>query len=261
MAVYISVVSHNHSEIIEQLNCLPHLSEEFNVIVKLNRKEEKSYYNRYTQLHILDEQYDIGFGHNNNLVYSYCKKHLGMQPSDYFIVLNPDVFITVTMITNLVSLMTKNNVKIGAINLYKDMNYSIYDESVRDFPILLDFVMSFLGYGNKTVVNKSEIKKPTIVDWAAGSFLVFQSSHYSKLGGFDECYFMYCEDIDICYRSSMINESVVYFPNIKAVHLAKHSNRKLISKHFYWHVKSIVRYLLSKKKLTSKKSLLECDGF
>ena len=47
-------------------------------------------------------------------------------------------------------------------------------------------------------------------------------SYYRQLNGFDERYFMYCEDIDICYRSCKIHgKRVMYFPNIKAVHLSK----------------------------------------
>lgn len=254
MAIYISVVSHNHNRIIEQLDCISKLSEEFNVVVKLNTKEDKKYFYMHDNLHVIDEQHGLGFGHNNNFVYSYCKSHLGIKPHDFFIVLNPDVFITVESINTLVSEMLERRVKIGAINLYKEIEFKNHDESIRRFPRLVDFSKSFLGYGNDTLINKDEIIEPSIVDWAAGSFLIFQSSHYEKLGGFDESYFMYCEDIDICHRSQQLNEPVTYFPSIKGVHLAQHSNRKIFSKHFYWHVKSITRYLLSRRGLTSCKS-------
>ncbi len=39
------------------------------------------------------------------------------------------------------------------------------------------------------------------MEWVAGSFIAFKSSSYRKVQGFDENYFMYCEDIDICYRA------------------------------------------------------------
>jgi GT2 family glycosyltransferase len=67
---------------------------------------------------------------------------------------------------------------------------------------------------------------------------------YRALKGFDEGYFMYCEDIDICYRAKQLATDILYFQDIKAVHLAQHSNRRVFSKHFFWHLKSIARFLL-----------------
>lgn len=122
------------------------------------------------------------------------------------------------------------------------------------FPSLKHFIKSFLGLGNSSIVDKSKIIEPCHIDWAAGSFLAIQSCHYLKLGGFDEKYFMYCEDIDICYRSFLMNIPVKYYPAIHAIHLAKHANRKIFSKHFYWHFSSAIRFLLTKKNLTKMKS-------
>ncbi|EGR3506856.1 glycosyl transferase family 2, partial [Vibrio parahaemolyticus] len=78
-------------------------------------------------------------------------------------------------------------------------------------------------------------------------FIAIKAIHYKKLNGFDENYFMYCEDIDLCYRSKQEGESVLYLPNISAIHFAAHNNRKLLSKHFYWHLKSVFRFLITSK--------------
>ena len=59
--------------------------------------------------------------------------------------------------------------------------------------------------------------KVLAVDWAAGSFLLFKASLFRKLGGFDPGYFMYCEDIDICWRAQkLFNQQLLFNPNIKA---------------------------------------------
>jgi hypothetical protein len=88
------------------------------------------------------------------------------------------------------------------------------------------------------------------VDWAAGSFLLFRSGMYTELNGFDTSYFMYCEDIDICWRAKVkVKSPVVYLPHIKALHYAKHANRNVFSKHFYWHVKGVLRFLAKKNGL------------
>lgn len=257
MNIFISVISHGHSELINKLECLAELSEEFNVVVKSNKPQDCfDDINRKSNFHWLNGDYGLGFGHNNNIVYEHCRKLLGMLEEDYFIVLNPDVIIEAGEILNLVEKMNVNSSKISAINLFKDNNKSIYDYSIRNFPSFSQFVQSFLGFENRAILDKSKLNTPTYVDWAAGSFLAFKASHYAELNGFDENYFMYCEDIDMCYRSQLFGERVLYFPEIKAIHLAKHANRKLVSKHFYWHVKSVIRFLLTKSGLTKIKSSL-----
>ncbi|WP_017026544.1 hypothetical protein, partial [Vibrio rumoiensis] len=148
----------------------------------------------------------------------------------------------------------KDQVPIAAINLFKDYDKTSYDNSVRSFPSFLQFVSSFLGGKNTSILDKKSILKPTNVDWAAGSFLAFKASYYKKLGGFDENYFMYCEDIDICYRSMKMGSPVMYYPQFEAIHLAKHANRKILSRHFYWHVSSVIRFLMTKVGLTKAKS-------
>lgn len=255
MSIYISIVSHGHEKIIKELCCVSELSEKFNIVLKSNKPNENfcDLMNSHT-IHWIDEQYGCGFGHNNNIVFNYCRFRLGMKDDDIFIVLNPDVIITINAIEKLAKEMIEGNISLAAINLYKDSLFNQYDNSIREFPSLFHFVKSFLGLPNSSLINKSIIHEACRVDWAAGSFIAFKAKHYHNLQGFDEKYFMYCEDIDICYRSCKLNEKVMYFPSIKATHLACHANRRLLSKHFYWHVRSVVRFLLTKVNLTINRS-------
>lgn len=258
MSIYISVVSHGHAKLIEELLCLHKLCHEFHVILKSNTPGESfDELTNQSNFHFLDLNYGCGFGHNNNIVFDFCTKNLNMSNDDYFIVLNPDVVITASEINRLVELMDQDNAVIASINLYKDTNFQIYDNSIRNFPSLLNFAGSFLGLKNTSIINKDELLDPCYIDWAAGSFLCFKSHHYLKLRGFDERYFMYCEDVDICYRSRNLGFPVTYYPSVKATHLAKHENRKILSKHFYWHLFSAARFLLTKAKVTKVRSLLK----
>lgn len=257
MSIFISVVSHGHSQLIKELACLTKLAEKYTVVVKINRQEQELVpYLVANNINYIDQHYGLGFGHNNNVVYAYCKTHLSMQGGDYFLVVNPDVIADLDSIDHLIKTMLLDNIQVAGVNLFKDKNYSIPDNSIRSFPSLPQFIKSFLGLGNPAIIDKSKIKLPTKVDWAAGSFLAFKASHYERLKGFDENYFMYCEDIDICYRSKKIGYPVTFFPEIKIQHLAEHANRSIFSKHFLWHVKSVIRFLLSKQGLTKVKSSL-----
>lgn len=261
MTVYISVISHEHSELINELSCLSTLSHHFKVVIKSNRPNDSfDELNKSPKFYWINEQYGCGFGHNNNIVFKYCKSELAMSDNDTFIVLNPDVVISVDEIELLVNDMRLNKVKLSAINLYKDIERTIYDNSIRKFPSLFQFIKSFIGLGNSSLVDKDILTLPSSVDWAAGSFLAFEAGHYAALNGFDENYFMYCEDIDICYRSYLKGHQVIYYPNIKALHLTKHANRKLFSKHFYWHVTSVIRFLFTRAGLTKSKSHISSLG-
>ncbi|MFS1953047.1 hypothetical protein [Vibrio breoganii] len=180
-----------------------------------------------------------------------------MKKDDLFIVMNPDVSITIEQFELLIDSMSKDSIEFATINLFKDKALSIYDPSIRNFPKLSTFIRSYLLNENPTIIDRSKIYKQTEVDWAAGSFLCFSAMHYEKLGGFDEKYFMYCEDIDICFRSKKSRVDLVYLPNVKAQHLARHNNRKLISKHFYWHIKSVIRFLYSRNFSVKNKSSIK----
>ncbi|NOI68633.1 glycosyltransferase family 2 protein [Vibrio sp. 99-8-1] len=247
MKIFLSMVSHGHGELINELGLLNELSDDFVLIIKSNKEgDEFLNYIGFDNFHWIDEQYYSGFGRNNNLIFDYCKSYLNMESKDYFIVINPDVVVYSDMLNELLLIIKSLSPNLAAINLYKDELFKEYDNSIRKFPRLKDFVLSYFKLGNETLIDKSSIKKPVDVDWAAGSFLVFKSCHYSLLNGFNENYFMYCEDIDICYRSNKLGVPVVYLPNIKARHLGQHSNRKLFSRHFFWHISSMIRFLLSK---------------
>lgn len=257
MATFISIISHGHSELINRLSCLPSLCDSYKVVVKSNKPHDcfkKLSLNE--NFYWLDELYYLGFGHNNNIVFDYCQTQLCMSSDDYFIVLNPDVVISAESVESLIHKMKAEHSKVAAINLFKDKKFKEYDNSIRQFPTLLNLTKSFLGLGNKSILDKNKIQASCNVDWAAGSFLSFLACHYQRLGGFDENYFMYCEDIDICYRSSLLECPVTYYPDIIALHLAKHENRKILSKHFYWHLFSALRFILTKYGFTKSKSSL-----
>lgn len=249
MKIYISVVSHGHEQLITEIGCLAELSKraEIEIIIKNNKPFSSSELIDLCEghnIHLLDQCYGLGFGENNNYVYQWCSENLGIADDDWFLVLNPDVLVNSSSIIELVNRAVENKNQLATLNLFKDSDYTVYDNCIRLFPSLLDFISSYIGLGNKTILNKATIDKEQKVDWAAGSFLLFKASLYRGLGGFDPKYFMYCEDIDICWRAQKLKTtSLVFYPDIKAIHYAEHANRSLFSKHFIWHVKSMIRYL------------------
>ncbi|MFM7967754.1 glycosyltransferase family 2 protein [Aeromonas sp. A-5] len=244
--IFISVISHNHANMIKNMGVLKRLALYCNVVVRSNVNEDIQEYCSEHGIIYINPSVVMGFGENNNIVFSYCVNYLGMGENDIFIVLNPDVDIEWRTILSVATKMDANDIDLATINLYRDYNMVAYDNSVRKFPNFLTFISSYLGFGNKTILDKSKINEDCLVDWAAGSFLAIRASLYKKIEGFDIKYFMYCEDIDLCYKAQCAGHGLMYFPSLKAVHLAQHANRRLFSIHFIWHVKSAIRFLIKK---------------
>jgi len=249
MKIFISVISHNHGELIKQLSCLETIARKFTVILKDNVGEPGlNHYCNDNDIIYLDYDQQRGFGDNNNIVYKYCNDNLEMNPDDLFIILNPDVVITLDALNRLVSIIEREHFNFATINLFKDAGFNISDPCIRKFPSLKDFIASYLGFENKTIINKANIFNPIEVDWAAGSFLAVKSSYFDRVNGFNTKYFMYCEDIDFCMRMKNAGAKLFFIPEVKAIHLARHNNRKFLSKHFYWHLRSMFIYLMEKRK-------------
>jgi N-acetylglucosaminyl-diphospho-decaprenol L-rhamnosyltransferase len=256
--IYISVVSHGHFSVIEELDVLSGLNDDIQLsVVLIDNLGEDGLREWCCQRGIRYQANSSkrGFGANNNTAFSLIERECWPSDTDYFLVLNPDVIITSEQVKEVVASMHEFDAKLSTCNLFKDLNRTKYDPAIRAYPRGSDFLKSFVLGFNPAIIDKCKIHSPSYVDWAAGSFLMFQVSLYRKLGGFDEDYFMYCEDIDICLRSHLIfGERVLYLPEIKVIHWAQHQNRAIFSKHFLWHLRSITTYLVRKRRYLRRAS-------
>ncbi|MGC9402644.1 galactosyltransferase-related protein [Vibrio genomosp. F10 str. 9ZC157] len=244
MTVYISIVNHHHDSMIVDNPTLPPLAKYFTVIIKSNTQATPRLtgYCLAHRIHLIQGDTPKGFGANNNEVFQFVKSHLNPTYEAFFLALNPDVEIAVDSVSDLIAQAIEYQADISTINLYTDNTFNTYDCSIRRYPSLLSPLKSLVGIPRSDVYDKSKIVKPTRVEWAAGSFLLFTVNSFELLNGFDERYFMYFEDADICTRANKHKLNVYYFPSIKAVHFASHQNRRLLSKHFIWYWKSSLRY-------------------
>jgi GT2 family glycosyltransferase len=196
-------------------------------------------------MHYLAAPSPMGFGANNNAVFEYCRSRLGMQPGDYFCLHNPDLIIAPDVLLDTVNAAELRVARLLTINLYLDVDLTLPDFNIKRFPSLMDFARGFLLGSNPAAYNKASIDEPAPVDWASGAFLLFKAELYQQLNGFDERFFMYLEDVDICRRArDQFGEPVLYLPQLKAVHLCRQANKRLFSRHFYWFMVSMLKYFL-----------------
>ncbi|MGE0800672.1 MAG: glycosyltransferase family 2 protein [Lautropia sp.] len=78
-------------------------------------------------------------------------------------------------------------------------------------------------------------------DWLAGMFLMFRSDAYRRIGGFDERFFLYIEDVDICTRLRVAGYQLRQQTEARVVHDAqKRSHRSL--RYASWHLRNMLRY-------------------
>ncbi|CCV44192.1 glycosyltransferase family 2 protein [Yersinia enterocolitica] len=242
--LYISVVSHYNDEMIITNGVLAELTSDFTVVLKSNTPatENLKEYTKNNGIYLINNDFHCGFGVNNNYIYNYCCDLLNMGPEDLFLVLNPDVIIDKTSLNDLLLLVEKNNAEICTINLFRDMEKLIPEESIRNFPRLSTPIKTAIFKQRSDVYIKSSINDTINIDWAPGSFILFRSNIYGCLNGFDERFFMYFEDADICRRAGKMGFSITYYPNIKAVHLGSYRNRNVFSRNFIWYLRSYLRY-------------------
>lgn len=245
MKFFYAIVSHGHSEMIMKNKELKLLVKQKNtfIIIKDNIGEEAlESFCKNSGIQYINYSKGLGFGANNNAIFEFVNTEFETDSLDYFIIINPDVYLN-----NCYSLKLHENLEmikpdVATIDLFRDFTFTIRDPFIRRYPSLMDFLKSFILKKNSTVIDRTKLIRN--IDWCAGSFICFSLKTYRELNGFDEGYFMYCEDIDICFRAAEASKKILYFDNVKATHLAQHQNSKLFSKHFYWHVKSMIRYLV-----------------
>ncbi|UPT57282.1 glycosyltransferase [Dickeya zeae] len=242
--LYISVVSHNSDTLIIENDILSKLAEDFSVVLKCNTPATASLieYTKKAAITLLDQNYGLGFAQNNNFVYDYCSRTLNMSDSDQFLVLNPDVLIDKNELAELYAIVQQDKPDICTINLFKDKDKRQVEDSIKKFPSLLTPWIAMFKKSRPDTYDKSKINAPMCIDWAAGSFLLFQAGIYKRLNGFNEKFFMYFEDVDICRRAKEKGLNIIYYPELKAVHLGAYSNRKIFSQHFKWYMRSYLRY-------------------
>ena len=245
MKIYCSIISHNHDELILKLKTLQRLSKYNNIMVIFRDNICSKNVEAHCAELGIDYTYNNrqkGFSENNNLNFLRAKE-LGMKNSDYFILLNPDVYITHSDIDFLIKNVSEKRPNLAAPNLFLNKNKTLFDDNLRTYPKFLNFIKNYVAGNRSTVINKEMPDKIDDTYWASGAFLIVKSSLYEQLNGFDERYYLYCEDIDFCYRALQLGVRVSFLAENTAVHYRQCASRKFLSREFFLHVISVFKYV------------------
>lgn len=231
-----SVVSHGQGELIRKLltDMRGWQGARLQIIVTLNIPEDEAFLAEFADLDllVLRNHSPQGFGSNHN------QAHRSAE-GEFFLVINPDISTGAFDLQPLLD--TASHTGVGVVAPAVVSPSGQLEDSARHFPTLA-------GMFRRLVLRRIDIfaidrNLPTPVDWVGGMFMVFRTHFYAQLGGFDERYFMYFEDVDLCYRIAMSNQQVIVDPRVFVVHDAQRASRKNF-KHFRWHVRSAIRFLI-----------------
>ncbi len=169
--------------------------------------------------------------------------------NEFLIVSNPDIVVREGAVARLVAVLDENEdlALVGPQLSYPDGG--VYP-SARAFPSMATAVAhAFLGLfwpGNawSRRYRLEQVGAPggsgatasREVDWVSGAFFLARRAAFDSVGGFDEAYFMYVEDLDLCWRLRRAGWRVAFEPAAVVVHdqglsAAAHPYRMLVAHH------------------------------
>ena len=203
------------------------------VIVRCNIPEVVEPIKTRLNVHIVYNEAQYGFGKNHNLNFKLFKCR-------YFIVVNPDVRVYgCNVFEELGNYSSSISDKYILSPIIISPSGSIEDFA-RPFPTFTKFIKRVL-LRKKDFVAEFENYLPVSVEWTAGMFQFFPSCIYTLLGGYDEKYFLYCEDADICLRGKRLSIETQVYPKVSVTHDAQRASRRSL-KFFLIHFTSYLKF-------------------
>ena len=116
----------------------------------------------------------------------------------------------------------------------------IEQDSIRRFPTPLGLLLKAAGKSNGAYP-LTEVQGSFFPEWVGGMFMLFRSDAFKRIGGFDEGFYMYYEDVDICARLWRSGMRVVACPGVSVVHAAQRASHRE-TRYLRWHLASMARY-------------------
>jgi GT2 family glycosyltransferase len=164
---------------------------------------------------------NIGFGAGHNIA---IRKY--SHQSQYHLILNPDVSFGPDVLVTLYDFMQSNPdtgllmpriiYPGGAEQYLCKLLPSPFDLLIRRFGGTVGRRL-FRAKLDKYLLINENLTKPTVVPSLSGCFMLIRSSVFDEIGFFDERFFLYMEDVDLCRRIGAISKTI-YFPDVTVSH-------------------------------------------
>jgi GT2 family glycosyltransferase len=174
----------------------------------------------YPEVHLIRNSSNFGFSYANNQAIGRCR-------GKYILILNPDTVVTRSALDELVKFMEKHpDAGVGGakiLNFDGSIQYSC-----RRFPTLL-----YVFFGRQSIFARflpsnriseqylmmnEDYSKNLEVDWVFGAAMILRREALREVGIFDEDYFIFVEDTDLCYRMKEKGWKVYFVSNAVVFH-------------------------------------------
>ncbi|MBW3615884.1 MAG: glycosyltransferase family 2 protein [Actinobacteria bacterium] len=146
--------------------------------------------------------------------------------TNYLLCMNPDAVLEPGSLKALVETLESRR-EVGLVGPRIERPDGTLYPSARTFPALGDAVgHAFLGlvwpdnpFTRRYRMLDWDHGVAADVDWISGACFLIRRTTWEALGGFDEAYFMYAEDVDLCWRAGRAGWKVTYEPAARVVHV------------------------------------------
>lgn len=248
----IIILSYNTSGLLK--NCLSSLfkntsGSDYEAIVVDNGSKDdsvKMIKKEFAKVKVIESKENVGFAKGNNL---------GSNESHgkFLLFLNSDTEVK-SLDLNEAAIMFGDNKKLGVVGGKLVNEDSTPQRSYGSFYTLTKVFLMLFG-GDKLELVKYKAGKIIKTQWVSGGFMIVRKELFDRLGGFDEHYFMYIEDVDFCYKVKKVGFEVMHNPNFISIHKGQaSSDRKFAIQQIF----KGLRYFYKKHKSNPEYFILNC---
>ena len=189
----------------------------------------------FPEVHLIARADNVGFAKGNNL-------GLAVANGRYWLLLNPDTVVLPGALPTAVAYLAQH-AAVGMVGCQLLNGDGSVQSSRRRFPTWWTAVFEstwlqpyapagVLAHYYATDLPDGETAE---VDWVMGAFLLTRPEVVAQVGGLDEGYFMYSEELDWCKRMKLAGWGVVYLPQAQVVHYqGKSSEQAVTMRHIYF---------------------------
>jgi GT2 family glycosyltransferase len=177
---------------------------------------------------LLNAGRNLGFAAANNLAFQIAR-------GEYIVLLNSDAFLRPRSLRRALEHMQSEpwTGLAGGRLIGEDESWQ---PSARQFPSVLNDLISLSGlahrYRNSRFWGRADRTwadpmLETVTEWVPGAFSIIRASVLEQVGGFDESFFLYYEEVDLCRRINAAGYAVRYWPDVVVVHLGGESSKSM----------------------------------
>ena len=232
-----SIVNHGHGQMVARLvDDLVGCPEVARIVITQNLDEDAEYPSD-PRLDIRRNKAPRGYGANHNAA-------LADATTPFVCVLNPDIRLQGNPFPALLQSLDDQPTALSAPKIVSPDGAT--EDSARRFPTVLSLAAKAFGGHDGTYSDRmAGLFNP---DWLAGMFLLMRREAFAKVGGFDEGFYLYYEDVDLCWRLRRAGYQIVQDRTVAVTHDARRESRRSL-RCARWHLTSMARYLFKTRRI------------